>query len=660
MCGIVGLYDHNGVRSAQELEGLIGQMTNEIIHRGPDDSGICVDAGHGLALGHRRLAIIDRSQAGRQPMHSASGRYVIIFNGEIYNFKTLAREIATYGYRFHGKSDTEVLLGAIEQWGLVEALKRANGMFALALWDKQEEKLSLAKDRAGMKPLYYGWVGKNFTFASELKPLRILPEFRGEINRDALALLLRYCYIPAPFSIYCNVFKLRSAELLTIPLDALQNGPMSLEEFDRYRKTYWSFNDIVELGKIDPWRSDSVEAMEELHARLKESIKLRMISDVSLGSLLSGGIDSSMITAIMRENSSESVKTFSIGFHEKRYNEAPLAAKVSKHLETDHTELYVTADEAMEVVPQLPIIYDEPFSDSSQIPTLMVSKLVRNEFITVALSGDGGDELFGGYNRYSIGYSYWKKFAGLPTSTRRMIAAGINRFSIARWNRLLSSARLILPGSLRVPHPGEKLHKLSRILEYNDPAYMYRDLCSHWFDPEGVVLGATEPAMLQNQSSAVFDNRRFREGMMYLDFQMYLPDDILTKIDRASMAVSLEMRCPFLDPELITFAWRVPMQMKIVNGKGKWLLRQLLYRYVPRELVERPKRGFGVPIDEWLRGPLRDWAEDLLNETRLTQEGYFDPRPIRQMWEKHLSADRQWHYHLWDVLMFQAWLDYSQ
>ncbi|MDN5869958.1 MAG: asparagine synthase (glutamine-hydrolyzing) [Nitrococcus sp.] len=658
MCGIAGWYDSSGTCNADELENAILRATAQLVHRGPDDGGVYVDAPAGIALGHRRLSIIDLSPEGHQPMCSASGRYAIAFNGEIYNFRELTHELNQLGHRFRGHSDTEVLLAAIEQWGLKHALQRSNGMVALALWDRETRKLTLARDRVGKKPLYYGWTRSGFAFGSELKAIRALPSFDATINRDALTLLLRHKYIPAPFSIYRGIFKLRPAEVLILPLEAMNRGPIDPNELRRYRRTYWSFHDTISAGMEQPWRQDDNSAIGELQERLLEAVRLRMVSDVPLGALLSGGIDSSIVTALMQRLSNQPIETFSIGFNESDYDEAQHASRVAAHLGTEHTELYVTPEEAMAVIPRLPAIYDEPFADCSQIPTFLVSQLARKR-VTVALSGDGGDELFGGYNRYILAYAYWRRLGRLPRTVRHLLTAAIEHVPAERWNRLLAGVRAMLPRQLRVPQAGDKLLKLAHILHYDQPIDMYRALCSDWIEPDTMVIGASDPTTVLDDSPGWPQANNFIDRMMQLDFLTYLPGDILTKVDRASMAVSLEVRCPLLDPDVIAFAWRLPLHMKIRNGEAKWLLRQLLYRHVPRELVERPKMGFGVPIDQWLRGALRDWADALLDERRLKKEGFFDPNPIRRRWQEHLSGRRHWHYSLWNVLMFQAWLEHS-
>lgn len=582
-------------------------------------------------------------------MQSASGRYVIAYNGEIYNFLELRNELEKKGHRFRGHSDTEVMLTAIDEWGLEAAIKRFVGMFAFALWDKKERVLTLARDRMGEKPLYYGWQGDIFLFASELKAMRAHPAWRGEIDRDALALYMRHNYIPAPYSIYRGICKLLPGTLLSLqPASAPSTMPQP--------RPYWSAKDVVEAGVSQPLRLSDSEAVERLEGLLRETIRDKMIADVPLGAFLSGGIDSSMVAALMQAESSRPVKTFSIGFHEQGYDEAQHAKAVAQHLRTEHTELYVTPKEAMDVIPKLPEIYDEPFADSSQIPTFLVSEMTRRH-VSVALSGDGGDELFDGYNRYFQGRRIWRCVGLLPAPMRQGLAACLTAVPPAAWDRVYAATCRLLPQLSGHGAVGDKAHKLAGILNVSSPEAMYRRLVSHWTEPEALVMEGREPPTVLNQTGRWPTSIDFTERMMYLDTVSYLPDDILVKVDRAAMRVSLETRIPFLDHRIVEFAWRLPLAMKIRNGQGKWILRQVLHRYVPRKLIERPKMGFGVPIDSWLRGPLRDWAESLLSEERLVREGFFAPEPVRQKWEEHLKGRRNWQYLLWDVLMFQAWLE---
>lgn len=648
MCGITGFIDLSSKRRSDELQTTVMRMANTLRHRGPDDVGAWVDAETCIALGHRRLSVVDLSPTGHQPMYSACGRYVIVFNGEIYNFKTLRKELEPHGHRFRGHSDTEVMLAAISQWGLEAAVKRFNGMFAFALWDKQEQRLHLARDRLGEKPLYYGWMRKTFLFGSELKALRAYPEFRGEINRDALALYLRYNYIPSPYSIYKGIYKLPAGTILTL------NRADSISYLRPI--PYWSAKEVAECGVAKPFTGSTEEAITQLDALLREAIKMRMEADVPLGAFLSGGVDSSLVVALMQAQSDIPVRTFSIGFHESGYNEADHAKAVAQHLGTDHTELYVTPEQAMAVIPRLPTLYDEPFADSSQIPTFLVSQLARR-YVTVSLSGDGGDELFAGYNRYLWGKSVWKKIGWIPRELRSVAAIALTTLSPASYETLFQKMECILPEKIKQQNPGDKLHKLAEILPVNDPETMYMGFISHWKDPASIVLGASEPSTAITDRTQWANLLDFTQRMMFLDTITYLPDDILGKVDRASMGVSLEARVPLLDHRLVEFVWRLPISMKIRSGQSKWLLRQVLYKYVPQELIERPKMGFGVPIDSWLRGPLREWAEVLLDERRLREEGFLNPSPIRKKWAEHLSGKRNWQYHLWDVLMFQAWLD---
>ncbi|MFZ5997975.1 MAG: asparagine synthase (glutamine-hydrolyzing) [Nitrospirota bacterium] len=647
MCGITGFLTKEYNFNWDECLQL---MTTSIVHRGPDDVGQWIDKDAGVALGHRRLSILDLSPAGHQPMHSVSGRYVIVFNGEIYNHNQIRKELEGLSVRqWGGHSDTEVILASVEEWGLEEAVKRFTGMFAIALWDRKERVLSIVRDRLGEKPLYYGWMGNVFLFGSELKALRAHPAWRGEINRDALTLFLRHNYIPAPYSIYKNIFKLLPGTILSLSNDQISSHSYTITP-------YWLAGEIVEHGVNDSFKGTEEDAVAQLDALLRDVVKHQMVADVPLGAFLSGGVDSSTIVAFMQAQSSQSIKTFTIGFEEESYNEAHYAKEVAKYLGTDHTELYVTPEYAMSVIPKLPVLYDEPFSDSSQIPTHLVSQLTRQK-VTVSLSGDGGDELFGGYNRYFQGRQIWNKVRGIPRPLLGLVAKMITSVPPQRLDWVAKAFSSVMPGELKAGRAGDKLHKLAEIIDKESPEALYKELVSHWKSPSSIVLDSREPSTVITDKSqwAALDDFTLR--MMYLDTMTYLPDDILVKVDRAAMGVSLETRVPFLDHRVVEFAWKIPLSMKIRNGQGKWLLRQVLYKYVPKELIERPKTGFGIPIDTWLRGPLRDWAEDLLNENRLRQEGFFNPVPIREKWAEHLSGKRNWQYHLWDVLMFQAWLD---
>lgn len=647
MCGIAGYWNHDGLNEA-EAGAVLAAMTDAIRHRGPDDTASWIDAESGVALGFRRLAILDLSPNGRQPMLSETGRYVIIFNGEIYNFQDLRLELSGLGHRFRGRSDTEVLLAAVTAWGVRVALERFNGMFAFALWDREQRVLHLARDRAGEKPLYYGWMDGTLLFGSELKALRAHPAFRAEVDRGALALFFRHGYVPGPHTIYRGVQKLPPGTLLTLRGDG--SGPSSAPV------AYWSAREVAGRGAADPFRGAIDETIEQFHELLRDAVKIRMEADVPLGAFLSGGIDSSTIVALMQAQSTQPIKTFTIGFHEDRYNEAQHAAAVARHLGTEHTELYVTPAEARAVVPRLPTLYDEPFADTSQIPTFLVSELTRHH-VTVSLSGDAGDELFGGYRRQWLGPAIWRGIGWIPVSLRRAAAArlvpnddapgglvqSINRFA-RRWTG---------KRSLR-----ERLRQTAEMLPVQSLAGLYHYMMSYWKQPDAILPGVREPSVPATDPTGwpVPDGVP-QHLVMFLDSVGYLPDDILVKLDRASMGVSLEARVPLLDHRVIEFAWRTPLALKLRHGTSKWLLRQVLYKYVPRPLVERPKQGFGMPIAEWLRGPLRDWAEALLDEGRLRDQGMLEPRPIRQKWAEHVSGETRWDYHLWTVLMFQAWMD---
>ncbi len=647
MCGLAGFCDFRGLDSNAERVCLA--MASKLIHRGPDDEGTWVNREQGVALGHRRLSIQDLSSSGHQPMKSSSGRYILAYNGEIYNFRSLQTELASLGYGFRGHSDTEVLLAAVEAWGLADALTRFTGMFAIALWDKNQRVLSLARDRIGEKPLYYGWQGNSFLFGSELKALRVHPDWQNKINRNALALYMRHNYIPAPYSIYQDIHKLTPGTLLHIP-HTIQPGALPDPV------PYWNMKEVAEYGVRNPVKLADEEAIDTLDCLLRESIRTKMISDVPLGAFLSGGYDSSAVVALMQEESTQKIKTFSIGFHEKAYNEADHAKRVASHLGTDHTELYVTPEQAMDVIPRLPTLYDEPFSDPSQIPTFLVSEMTR-QHVTISLSGDGGDELFAGYERYFFADSLWKKIGRIPYPLRKVLASGLKGINPTL---LSSSLQWLSPhfSSYGGKGPiGDKLHKGADLLMFRQFEEFYLRLMSHWKDTANLVLGAEEPLTSLTDSTKWAELADCMQRMQYLDTISYLPDDILVKVDRAAMGVSLETRVPFLDHRVVEYAWCLPQHMKVRNGEGKWILRRLLDKYIPSELMDRPKMGFGVPIDSWLRGPLRDWAEELLNEKRLREEGYFNPSPIREKLAEHISGDRNWQYYLWDVLMFETWID---
>ena len=632
---------------------MAGRMGSSIAHRGPDHSDVWIEGESGVAFVHNRLAIVDLSAAGNQPMHSPGGRYVIIYNGEIYNHLDVRGELASAGAtpQWRGHSDTETLLAAIERWGVRGAVERCVGMFAFALWDKAERTLTLARDRLGEKPLYYGRSGGNqgpLLFGSELKALAAHPQFRGVIDRDALTLLLRYNYIPAPFSIYQGIAKLPPGCLLTLASGA------SEPDIERY----WSATEVAERGAADPLTGNDGEVTDQLEQLLTTAVGRQMIADVPLGAFLSGGVDSSTIVALMQKQSTRPVKTFSIGFHEQGYDEAEHAKAVARHLGTDHTELYVTPAEARDVIPRLPAIYDEPFADSSQIPTHLVSAMARRH-VTVALSGDGGDELFGGYNRYRLTSQLWNRLSRVPVPVRSAAARMLTAVPPHSWTRFGVQAGRFLPKFARVDRLGDKIHKGAPLLASRSVPELYGGMLSLWRDPASVVLGAAEPPSQATGGAPPLATLGPVERMMALDTIGYLPDDILVKVDRAAMAVSLETRVPLLDHNVVEFAWRVPFDMKIRGGETKWILRQLLYRHVPRALIERPKMGFGVPVGDWLRGPLRGWAEALLDERRLREEGYFDPAPIRAMWEAHLKGSLNEQYRLWPILMFESWLQAS-
>jgi asparagine synthase (glutamine-hydrolysing) len=638
MCGFAGFLHCGRTEPMPGLEDTARRMADSLLHRGPDDAGVWLDRDAGIALSHRRLAILDLSPQGHQPMVSACGRFVVVFNGEIYNYKDIRSELENAGLApvWRGHSDTEVLLAAVSAWGLDAAVSRFSGMFAFALWDRLEQNLSLARDRIGEKPLYYGWIEGSFAFASELRALRKHPRWRGEVDRDAVALLMRFGCIPAPASIHVGIRKLPPGTIFQL------NRAQAMLQLGVLPEpcAYWSALEVAARGIRNPFRGDVHEAMGALELLLSRAVREQMVADVPLGAFLSGGVDSSAVVALMQSQSARAVKTFSIGFHEDTFNEAPYAKSVAEHLGTDHTELYVTSEHALSVIPKLPEVYDEPFADSSQIPTFLVAQLARSQ-VTVSLSGDGGDEVFGGYNRYFMGRRVWDAIRHVPLPVRTCLSRLIRRVPASFLEWAMSLAGPLLPRNVIKTASADKLLKFAEILDAQSPSQMYGRLVSHWRDAESIVLGVARHAgrgwlgMRDN-----VDTPDFFLQMMFADLITYLPDDILVKVDRAAMAVSLESRIPLLDHRVVEFAWTLPGELKIRRLEGKWLLRQIVYKHVPKKLIERPKTGFGVPIGSWLRGPLRHWGEELLGETRLKAEGFFDPGPIRRKRREHLSGRR--------------------
>jgi asparagine synthase (glutamine-hydrolysing) len=631
MCGLTGFL--GAPRPAEELRSIVHGMSDAIVHRGPDDRGDFVDPQAGLALGFRRLAIVDLSAAGHQPMTSASGRYVIVFNGEVYNFERIRQELRAEGAapEFRGHSDTEVMLAAIEAWGIERAVQSFIGMFAFALWDTRERVLHLVRDRMGVKPMYYGFAGGTFFFGSELKALRRHPGFHPAMDRAAVAAYLRFLYVPTPLSIYEGIHKQKPGTIVTLAAGAT----------GVWTTTYWSAAEAAERGVASRFPGTAEEAATALDSLLRDAVAMRMVADVPLGVFLSGGIDSSLVTALMQAQSAQPVKTFTIGFNEGGYDEAAYAAAIARHLGTAHTELYVSPRDAMDVIPRLPQMYDEPFADSSQIPTYLVSAMARNH-VTVSLSGEGGDEVFGGYRRYFEGQRVLRTFGRVPGPLRRAIGRAISAVPPRGWDRLLA---------WRQPQSGTQMAKLARVLGAPQLDDFYYDVVSHW--DESVVIGASTAARATVPRSL----RDPVEQMMLLDQITYLPDDILAKVDRASMAASLEAREPLLDHRVVEMAWSLPVSMKVHGGTGKKILRDVLDRYVPRELIDRPKMGFKVPIGAWLTGPLRDWAESLLDERRLREQQLLDPAAIRSVWSDLNSGRTSSHDHIWAVLMLQAWME---
>jgi asparagine synthase (glutamine-hydrolysing) len=630
-------------------------MTRSLLHRGPDAEGYWAEGE--VALGHRRLSILDLSEAGAQPMQSVCGRYVIAFNGEIYNHLDMREELEATGAApaWRGHSDTETLLAGVAHWGLDETLRRTAGMFAIALWDRARKHLLLARDRVGEKPLYWGWAGQALVFGSELKALRQHPDCPTGICRDALAQYLTYAYVPAPRSIHPGIYKLEPGCILEIagpPPSAPPTAPIRPGEHHGSVsiRRFWSLNETLASGHQAQIK-DEAEALAAVETTISDAVGRQMISDVPLGAFLSGGIDSSLIVALMQRQASRPVKTFTVGFENAAFDEAPHAAAVAKHLGTDHTEITVTEREAQDVIPNLPDLYDEPFADSSQIPTHLVCRAAR-EHVTVALSGDAGDELFCGYNRYFLGPKMWSKFEKIPKPLRRGLGNTISAVPVSVWDWLGRNAG----GRFAVSHAGDKAQKMGRALrDVENVDDLYRSLISSW--PANTVPMGTRHAPLSVLDDALPDflDSDAAARMMAQDMRSYLPDDILCKVDRAAMGVSLETRVPFLDPAVISVSARLPTSMKVRDGQGKWALRQILYSQVPRHLIERPKTGFSIPLGDWLRGPLRSWADELLSPDALAVDDLLDPALILAAWQEHLSGRRDWTQKLWIILMFQAW-----
>lgn len=644
MCGFAGLLGPPS--DPTERAAMADRMAATLAHRGPDDGGAWSDPHGEVGLGSRRLAIIDLSPLGHQPMSSADGRYTVAYNGEAYNFQALREELVAAGCAFRGHSDTEVLLAALSLWGVEAAIKRLWGMFAFAAWDARERQLHLVRDRLGKKPVYYGWQDGTLLFGSELKALRAHPAFHAPVDRAALTAYLRFSYVPGPRSIHVGICKLPPASWVTFSADR----PGELPEVH----SFWDPVAIADAGQRERSTLGDVEAIDALESLLRDAVGLRMVSDVPLGAFLSGGIDSSTVVALMQAQSDRPIRTFTIGYDDAEYDKSAQAAAVAAHLATDHTELRVSAEEMRAVIPRLPDLYDEPFADASQIPTFLVSELARRS-VTVALSGDGGDEVFGGYNRYVTGMRTWQRLARVPRPARRGAARLVEGVRPRTWDRAGLLVDRVLPASRRGMVSGNRVHKLASVLALDSVDELYTRLVSTWPEPGSVVLGGTEPPLpFSTIRSALVDPA---ERMMLFDLVGYLPDDILAKVDRASMGASLEARAPLLDHRVVEFAWHLPLRQRIRGGEGKWLLRRVLERHVPRMLTDRPKAGFGVPIDRWLRGPLKAWATDLLAEDRLRREGYFDPAPITAALRDHLAGRRNVQYPLWAVLMFEAWLD---
>ena len=676
MCGFVGLYLNSGEDAPFEMEKIIANMTDKLEHRGPDDCGTWLDHKHSIALGHRRLAIVDVSSSGHQPMTSASSRYVIALNGEVYNHSELRNELDRINpnSQWNGHSDTETLLAGIEAWGIEKTLSKAVGMFAIALWDKKNHTLNLIRDRFGEKPLYYGWINtgsaKVFAFGSELKALRAYPSFQNAISRDALKQFFKYMYVPAPYSIFEGIYKLEPGCILSMkkpPKTEPTNVPHPQEDQDVFHdglqiSKWYKFKEAVSKNAKELIK-DEAEATELLEKQLKETIKIQSLADVPLGAFLSGGVDSSAIVALMQDQATSPIKTFTIGFEESQFDESPYAKAVASHLKTEHHEMRVTSNDALSLIPQLPHLYDEPFADSSQIPTYFVSQAAKKE-VTVSLSGDAGDELFGGYNRYLMAPELWKKINWMPFSARKLLGSSLSKIPMGLWDKIGDLYNLTRSDSRGIARLGDKISKTAlRLKNVDSLDALYKSLVCEWPDTDALVKGSSNSSSTlinlieESLPAGGLDNSESR--MMYWDTISYLPDDILCKVDRAAMANSLETRVPFLDHRVVELAHRIPLQFKIKDSIGKSVLRDILYKHVPKDLIERPKAGFGIPLAEWLRGPLRPWVEELINSERLVREGYLQPDLVHQVWREHLSGKRDWSFRIWSVVIFQQWLEAS-
>lgn len=644
MCGIAGFYNLKSDKDDAQCLKIAQAMEQAIAHRGPDANDIWADPDLPLVLAHRRLAIIDLSDDGRQPMASPTGRYMVVYNGEIYNYLELQKELEAQGRQFKSRSDTEVMLAAFEHWGINQALQKINGMFAIVLWDRKERQLHFIRDRFGKKPLYVGWAGNDLVFASELKSFHAHPDFVPEINRDALAIYMHYGYLQAPYSVFKNIWQMLPAGRMTLDVTSLKSGADLAEKME----IYWSLKSVAQNGLSRPDTADEDDIIEEFEVRFQTAVNQRMISDVPFGAFLSGGIDSSSVVALMQKNASVPVKTFSIGFEESAFNEAEHAKQIAKHLETNHQEFYVTGQDALDVIPKLPDIYDEPFSDQSQIPTYLISKLARDQ-VTVVLTGDGGDEILGGYDRHTKIPALWSKTGWVPYGLRKPLMG------------ILSSVPESFYGALKSgnPHYGMQVKRALKLMGYRNAADIYDALVSSWPKDSAVVLDAREPSIPLTDDKFWPQGLSFAEKMIFGDTLAYRSNDLMVKTDRASMAVALEARAPLMDYKLAEYSWQLPMKMKVRGGQGKWLLRQVLKRHVPESLYERPKMGFSVPLAEWLRGPLKGWADDLLSHETLKKQGFLDADPVTKQWQDFQQGAplQEAPKHLWSALMFQAWVE---